>query len=166
MIRPIRENDAKSIADIYNYYIKNTVITFENDMVSEAEIKKRIKEITANLPWIVYESNNEVIGYAYASNWKSRCAYKNSVEATIYLKYNKKEKGVGTLLYNELLKRIKAKKFHTVIGGIALPNEASIALHEKLGFKKVAHFKEVGYKFDKWIDVAYWQLILNNKSRS
>lgn len=160
MIRDIRINDAKQIAEIYNYYIKNTVITFEENAVTENEMVERIKTNTSNLPWIIYEENDEILGYAYTSEWKSRCAYKHSVESTVYLRKDQFGKGLGTKLYQELLDRIGKNNVHAVIGGIALPNNASIALHEKLGFEKVAHFKEVGYKFEKWVDVGYWELVL------
>lgn len=160
MIRDVKITDARSIAAIYNYYVENTVITFEEDVVSEEEMIDRIKNTTLKLPWIVYEEKGEVLGYAYASEWKSRCAYKHSVESTVYLNNKVKGKGIGTKLYQELLTRIGKGDVHAVIGGIALPNDASIALHEKLGFEKVAQFKEVGYKFNKWIDVGYWELIL------
>lgn len=161
MIRNININDAKEISEIYNYYIKNTIITFEENPVSETEMAERIKSQKPNLPWIVFEENNEIIGYAYASEWKSRCAYKFSIESTVYLKTNKTRKGIGSILYKELINQIKQSDIHAIFAGIALPNEASIALHEKLGFNKVAHFKEVGYKFNKWIDVGYWELVLD-----
>jgi len=104
------------------------------------------------------------MGYAYANKWKSRRAYKHSVESTIYIQSGELYKGIGTILYGELINRLKNLGFHSIIGGIAMPNEASINLHEKLGFEKVAHFKEVGFKFEKWIDVGYWELLLyNNK---
>lgn len=160
MIREVRVSDAKSIAAIYNYYVVNTVITFEEDIVSTGEMKDRIKNITSKLPWIVFEEDGEIFGYAYASEWKSRCAYRYSVESTVYVDNKKKREGVGTQLYRELLAKITAMDIHAVIGGIALPNEGSIALHEKLGFEKVAQFKEVGYKFNSWIDVGYWELVL------
>ncbi len=161
MIRNIHMDDAKAVADIYNYYIKNTVITFEENPVTEDEMKDRIKLYNLNLPWIVYEENNEVLGYAYASEWKSRCAYKFSVESTVYLKHQEKGKGLGTKLYQELINLIKESPVHAIIGGIALPNNPSVALHEKLGFEKVAEFKEVGFKFETWVNVGYWELILN-----
>ncbi len=161
MIRDVTKFDTSQIADIYNYYILNTVITFETEPLSENEIQKRINNITTNYPWIVYEDKNEILGYAYASQWNSRCAYKSTIETTIYLKNNLKGKGIGTTLYQELINRVKKMKIHAIIGGVALPNKASIALHEKLGYTKVAQFKEVGYKFNKWIDVGYWELINN-----
>ncbi|WP_372935399.1 arsinothricin resistance N-acetyltransferase ArsN1 family B [Mariniphaga sediminis] len=162
MIRDIHINDSKALAAIYNYYISHTCITFEETPVTENDIKERIQSHNLNLPWIVYEENGEIMGYAYATEWKSRSAYKFSVESTVYLKQGSQGKGIGTILYRELLNRIAQSNIHAVIGGIALPNKPSVALHEKLGFEKVAQFKEVGFKFGKWIDVGYWELLLTN----
>ena len=160
MIRNISQDDARVICDIYNYYILNSISTFELEPVSPEEIRNRIYRITQKYPWLVYEEDSEVIGYAYADEWKTRKDYKYSVESTIYLKDGYSGKGIGSTLYKFLLNEIKKTGIHAVIGGISLPNEASIALHEKLGFKEIACFKEVGYKFDKWIDVGYWELII------
>lgn len=160
MIRNVSTDDADQICDIYNYYVLNTIITFEETPVSNEEMKSRIEKTTGKLPWIVYEENKQVIGYAYASEWKSRCAYKHSLETTVYLKQGQGGNGIGSLLYKELISSLKAKNYHAAIGGISLPNEASIALHEKFGFEKIGQFREVGFKFDRWIDVGYWELIL------
>lgn len=159
MIRNVRLKDAKEIAGIYNYYILNSVVTFEETPVRSEEIEARIDSITTMFPWIVYEIDGRIIGYAYASEWKSRCAYKHSVESTIYLKQGEGNKGIGSVLYQELVKQLREMDLHAIISGIALPNDASVYLHEKFGFEKVAHFKEVGFKFGKWIDVGYWELI-------
>ncbi|RIJ50369.1 N-acetyltransferase family protein [Maribellus luteus] len=161
MIRDIHINDSKALAAIYNYYISHTCITFEEIPVTENDIKDRIQSHNLNLPWIVYEENGEIVGYAYATEWKSRSAYKFSVESTVYLKQGSQGKGIGTILYRELLNRIAKSNIHAVIGGIALPNDPSVALHEKLGFEKVAQFKEVGFKFGRWIDVGCWELVLS-----
>ena len=161
MIRIVKPEDAGDIAEIYNHYILNSTITFEEIPVTVEEMGERIKSINSGFPWIVYENDRQILGYAYACKWKPRSAYKHSVESTVYLRHDKFKKGLGFLLYSELIRRLVMLDFHTVIGGIALPNEASIALHEKLGFKKVAHFKEVGFKFDQWIDVGYWELIID-----
>lgn len=160
MIRAIRPEDASRICTIYNYYIENTIVTFEETPVSEIDMKSRIAQTTQKHPWIVYEQHNEIVGYAYASEWKSRCAYKFSVETTVYLKNDATGRGVGSILYGELIRLLRYKNLHAAIGGIALPNEASVALHEKFGFEKVGQFKQVGYKFDTWIDVGYWELML------
>lgn len=160
MVRKAQLKDAGEISEIYNYYITDTVITFEEDELSSIDIQERIQTITEKLPWLVFEDEGKVVGYAYASEWKSRCAYRNSVESTVYLQKGFEGRGIGSQLYRNLLEELKGMGYHTVIGGIALPNEASVWLHEKFKFEKVAHFREVGYKFDQWIDVGYWQLLL------
>ncbi len=158
MIRQVQLKDASAICAIYNYYIANTIVTFEEEALKDSEMAKRIKTVSAKFPWIVFEDNGEVIGYAYASSWKDRSAYRYSVESTIYLKNGCEGKGIGTALYETLLADIRKQCIHAVIGGISLPNASSIALHEKLGFKKIGQFNEVGMKFGKWVDVGYWQL--------
>lgn len=158
MIREVRNNDAKAIIDIYNYYIKHTVITFEEEMITSDEILKRMLLIQKNYPWYVYIEDGKVIGYAYANKWKERSAYRFAVEISIYLEPGHTGKGIGSKLMKHLLENLKLRDIHCVIGGITIPNAGSIAIHEKFGFKKVAHFEKVGYKFDKWLDVGYWQL--------
>lgn len=160
MIRTVRKEDATQIRDIYNYYILNSVITFEEVPVTTAEMEQRITNIASGFPWVVYEENKEILGYAYGTKWKIRSAYKHATEVTVYLKQGAFKKGLGTRLYTELIDRLKKKEFHALIGGIALPNDASIALHKKLGFQKIGHFKEVGFKFNRWVDVTYWELLL------
>lgn len=160
-IRSARESDAAEIVGIYNPYVLGTCITFETDPVQSAEMARRITEtLDSSLPWLVAEVSGRVVGYAYASKWKGRCAYRYSVESTVYLDSMHIGKGLGFRLYAELVDAIRACSMHAVIGGIALPNAASVALHERLGFKKVAHFEQVGYKQDRWVDVGYWQLLL------
>lgn len=160
MIREVKQDDANSLCAVYNHYVNETIITFEEQSVSIMEMQNRIVDVAASLPWLVFETDNQIIGYAYASKWKSRCAYRYSVESTIYLSPEAIGRGVGFQLYQKLIDTLKMKDIHSVIGGIALPNPVSIALHEKLGFKKVAHFIEVGWKFNQWIDVGYWELII------
>ena len=161
MIRPATTADAATIAAIYNHYVLTTCVTFEEEAVPTAEMAQRIADTrAATLPWLVWEEAGKILGYAYASKWKSRCAYRYSVESTVYLDQAATGRGLGTQLYTALIAELRAQKFHGVIGGVALPNAASTALHEKFGFEKVAQFKEVGWKFEHWIDVGYWELIL------
>ncbi len=160
MIRDANPKDALQIAEIYKYYVLNTTVTFEEEPVTTETMMQRIYQIIAKYPWLVYEQDEKISAYAFASEWKSRCAYKYSVETTIYLQQGLSGKGMGSELYNELLERLKKLNLHGVIGGVALPNERCIALHEKFKFEKVAHFKEVSFKFNKWIDVTYWEKIL------
>jgi phosphinothricin acetyltransferase len=146
------------MARIYNHYIRETVVTFEEQEISAEEIGARLADVTgASLPWLVVEGAADITGYAYATRWNRRSAYRHSTESTIYLDPAHTGTGIGTHLYGELLRVLRARSIHAVLGGIALPNPASIALHERLGFEKVAHLKEVGFKFDRWIDVGYWQ---------
>jgi len=162
MIRNATPNDANIIASIYNHYVRETAITFEEDEVSAGEIKQRILAIKEDkLPWLVAEESDQLVGYAYASKWKDRCAYRYSVEVTVYLSPSVKKKGWGTKLYQRLFEQLQQLGIHVALGGITLPNPASVALHEKFGMKQVAHFKEVGFKFGQWQDTGYWQLILN-----
>ena len=161
MIRKVKIEDAASITSIYNYYIKNSIVTFEEVEIEVVEMENRIMAISDKFPWIVFEENGQILGYAYASVWRTRIAYKNTVESTVYLHPELFNKGIGSMLYTELLNQLIDLNFHAIIGVISFPNDASIALHEKFGFEKVAHFKEVGYKFNKWIDVGFWELLID-----
>jgi L-amino acid N-acyltransferase YncA len=161
MIRPATAADAGAMARIYNHYITNTIVTFEEDPIGPVDMAARLGDVTAaTLPWIVLEQAGEVVGYAYASRWKDRLGYRFAVESTVYLAPSATGKGLGKQLYERLVAILREGPAHVVIGGIALPNAASVALHERIGFAKVAHFKEVGFKFDRWIDVGYWQRTL------
>lgn len=160
MIRPANLSDANAIADIYNHFIANTCITFEEELITPDIISGRIDEVKANqLPWIVAEFEGAIVGYAYANTFHKRSAFRHTVETTIYLKEGLEGRGFGKLLYEVLLLSLKEKGCHAAIGSIALPNANSIALHEKLGFVQVGHFTEVGFKFNRWLDVGYWQKI-------
>jgi len=131
MIRGPRAGDAEAICRIYNHYVENTIVTFATDPVPEAEMAVAIVSATARFPWLVWEEEGELRGYATASEWKSRCAYRYSVETTIYLDPEAGGRGIGTRLYGELLAHVR----------------------------KAGHLKEVGRKFGQWIDVGYWQKI-------
>ena len=160
-IRPATAGDADAVAAIYNPYVADSTITFETESVTPSEMATRIAEAqAANLPWLVAIEGEEIVGYAYASKWKGRCAYRYAVESTVYLDAARHGRGIGRALYVALIDALRTRSMHTVIGGIALPNPASVALHERLGFEPVALFKQVGYKHDRWIDVGYWQMLL------
>lgn len=159
-IRPAVPTDAAAICAIYNHFVLTTTVSFEVQAVSTDEMAQRIVEVTRIFPWLVCEEAGSVKGYAYAVKWRTREAYRHAVESSVYVDQNCQGRGIGAQLYRILLSDLRARAVHTVIGGIAQPNPGSVALHEKMGFSKVAHFAEVGKKFDRWIDVAYWQLIL------
>jgi phosphinothricin acetyltransferase len=159
-IRAATAADAAEIAEIYNHYVRETVITFEETPVAEGEIARRIADVVARYPWLVAEQGGAVVGWACATEWKTRSAYRFSVETAVYVAPTHHRRDIGTALYAPLIVELKARRLHCAVGGIALPNPASVALHEKLGFEKIGHFVEVGRKFDRWVDVGYWQLIL------
>jgi len=159
-IRSARLEDAARICKIYNYYVQNTSISFEEEPVGDDEMARRIEAITLHYPWIVYESEGSILGYAYANRWKDRSAYRFVAETTIYVSADHLGQGIGTALLGELLRRLGELKLHALMAVIALPNEKSVAIHEKFGFKKAAHFSEVGYKHGRWIDVGYWEKML------
>ena len=162
MIRSAQPSDSQAIAEIYNYYVMNSHATFETEPIDGEEMKTRVKRVLEELklPWNVLEEDNEVVGYAYATQWKARAAYARTTETSVYLHKDHFGKGYGSRLYIALLNQLKKEGYHAIIGGISLPNEGSIKLHEKLGFEKVGVLKQVGYKFDRWIDVGYWELIV------
>ncbi|MDR2049475.1 MAG: GNAT family N-acetyltransferase [Treponema sp.] len=159
MIRPVKIDDAKNIAGIYNHYVRETVITFEERPVSIGEMSARIKAISAKYPWLVMEEDGDVSGYAYANTWKERYAYRYAAELSLYLKTGLEGKGRGTRLMKALLDAVRKTELHALVSGITLPNERSVALHEKFGFVKIAQFNEIGFKLGRRLDVGYWELI-------
>lgn len=160
MIRPVKISDSESICHIYNHFVSHSIVTFEEEPISIEEMKRRIRESSFRFPYVVLEIEGVVKGYAYATSWKPRAAYRHSVESTVYLAPGTEGKGYGFTLYTQLIEVLKQQNIHCDIGGISLPNEASIKLHEKCGFKYLGKFSEVGFKFNRWIDVGYWELIL------
>lgn len=160
-IRACRDEDIADICAIYNHYIEHTSITFEEALLTPADMAARVSASQSHYPWLVCVDYGQVVGYAYASRWRERAAYRHTAEATVYLRHGMGGQGYGTSLYKALLAALKAnaeRPCHVVLGCIAIPNEASVALHESLGFQKVAHFPQVGRKFGQWLDVGYWQL--------
>lgn len=162
-IRDATADDAAAIAAIYNHFILHSSISFEEEPVPHAVMAQRIADVHAlGLPWLAVDDHaGTLLGYAYATRWRVRRAYRHSVETSVYLHRDAAGRGLGAALYGALLQRLRACGCHLAIGGIAQPNPASVALHEKMGFEQVAMFREVGFKFGRWIDVGYWQLTLD-----
>lgn len=160
MIRPVTAADTQQILDIYNFYVKTSTVTFEEELVSLKDFQKRIDEITAKYPYLVYQEDGQILGYAYAGVFRTRIAYRFSAESSVYVHKDHFKKGIGSQLYAELLPLMKQQGIKSAIGGVTLPNDGSVKLHEQFGFEKVAHFKAVGFKFDRWLDVGFWQLML------
>ncbi len=156
-IRACAPQDISAICDIYNHYVQNTPVTFEETPLSDTDMATRVERYTKLYPWLVCEIDEAITGYAYASKWKERSAYKTTAEITVYLQHDMTAKGLGSALYSALIAELEKSDCHVALGCIALPNQASVSLHEYFGFEKVAHFPQVGRKFGKWIDVGYWQ---------
>lgn len=159
-IRAARPDDAAAISEIYAPYVRDTVISFETAPPDVNEMRARIAKITPALPWLVHEEAGRVTGYAYAGPHRERAAYKWSVDAGIYIAGDGHRKGVGRALYAVLFAALKLQGYHRCYGGITLPNEASVGLHETMGFRPVGVYPEVGFKFGQWRDVGWWGLDL------
>lgn len=161
-IRYANKNDVASILKIYAYYVENTAITFECKIPEKEEFEKRMEKILSKYPYIVIEDNNKILGYAYANFFKDREAYDLTVESSIYVDKNYLSKGIGKLLYSELEKELVKMGIVTIEACITYPNEKSEQFHLKNGYKKVAHFNKVGYKFNNWYDVVFYEKKINN----
>lgn len=159
-LRPAIASDAPALCAIYNPYVLDTVITFEQTPVTASQMAERICDTTALYPWLVAEVDAKVVAYAYATRWRTRTAYDHTLESTIYVDKAYAGRGIAQPLYLELLRELRARNVHVVVGCIALPNDASVAIHEKCGFVKVAHFPQAGRKFERWVDVGFWQVML------
>ena len=157
LIRRAEPCDAQGISEIYNWYILNTVVTFETEAIDQREMQRRILEKLATHDWLVAEVSGRVVGYAYYGVFRPRPAYAHTVESTIYLSEGSVGKALGTLLYSALIHSAAEKGFRELIGVIALPNAASVRLHAKLGFREVGRLEAIGQKFGRYIDVALWQ---------
>ena len=161
MIRDANLSDASQIADIYNYYVEHSYATMEYNAVEPDLFAGKIQEITkSGHSWLVAEIDGAVAGYAYSRRWNTRHGYEFTCEVSVYISHERASGGWGTKLYTELFSRLRKAGMHSVVAVIGLPNEASVALHEKFGMKKAAHFPKLGIKFGNWQDVGYWYMNL------
>ena len=161
IIRPVELSDSNAITEIYNHYILNSVASFETEALSIEMMRNRISEISVNFPYFVCEIDGDIAGYCYAHPWKERAAYRFTLETTVYISPQHLHEGIGRILMEELINSCTERGFHALIACITGNNEASIALHERLGFKKVSYFEKVGYKHNQILDVVDYQLLLN-----
>ena len=155
------ENDAEKILEIYKPYVENTTITFEYNVPTIEEFRERIREILKDYPYIVCEYGNEIVGYAYAHRIWSRAAYQWDAELSIYTNEKYAGNGIGKKLYGILLEILKLQNVVNVYGLVTYPNKSSEKLHKYFGFKKVAFFENVGFKFGKWIAVTWFEKTIN-----
>ena len=159
-IRLVTAGDFAALAAITNHYIRHTAIHFGYEEVHADELQRLWREHEDLYPWLVATMDDAVIGYAKAGVFRARDAYRGITETGIYLAAEACGRGHGRPLYERLLATLRAQGFHTAIGGIALPNDVSVALHERLGFTAVGTVRQAGRKFDRWHDVGFWQLML------
>ena len=160
IIRPARVEDTEAIREIYAPIVETTTISFEETPPSVEEMARRIEILSSEYPFLVAERDGKLVGYAYASQHRTRAAYRTSVDVAVYAHADARGTGVGRTLYGELLPRAASRGYHAAFAGIALPNPASVALHEKVGFTPIGVYREVGQKFGHWLDVGWWQKVL------
>lgn len=163
-IRVASQQDADAIAAIYGPIVRGTAISFEIEPPTPREMAKRIAKTLEAYPWLVAEREGNVAGYAYASKHREPGAYRWSVTASVYVAEAARHQGVGRALYERLFEILTAQGFHSAFAGIALPNQASVALHEAVGFKPIGIYKEVGFKHGQWRDTGWWRLELSHDS--
>ena len=158
--RSARPGDAQGVLEIYGPIVRDTAISFEFAVPTVEEIARRIDSTLPRFPWIVCEDASGLIGYASASTFRTRAAYDWSVESSVYVAPRAHRHGVARALYERLVAILAHQGFRIVIGGIALPNEASVALHESMGFVLNGVLPKIGRKFDRWWDLGLWRLDL------
>lgn len=161
MIRRVEPADIGAITAIYNEYVLKSVATFETEPVSESEMESRMRDIATHFPYLVYEEKGQIAGYCYAHLWKERAAYRHTLETSIYLSPAYQGRGIGQQLMEALIEACRREGYHALIACITEGNEKSCRLHAKLGFKQVSHFRSVGMKFGRKLDVVDYELLLD-----
>ena len=163
MIRLATAADAEAMAEIYRPNVAETAISFEFEPPGAAEIERRRAAALAFAPWLVFEDGG-VLGYAYASRHRERAAYQWCVDVSVYVGERHRRRGIGRALYQSLFALLQLQGFYAAHAGVTLPNEASVRLHESLGFRRIGVYPAVGYKRGAWWDVGWWQLELRERA--
>ena len=161
-IRDAVPADAEAVLAVYAPYVEETAISFERTPPDAGTMRERIERHAASHAWLVAERDGRVVGYAYAGPFAVRAAYRLSAEVSVYVAREATGGGVGSALYASLIGRLRERGMHSAVAILALPNAASVALHERHGFRHVGTFREIGAKFGRWHDVGWWQLILDD----
>jgi phosphinothricin acetyltransferase len=162
-VRSATEEDLVRVGEVVNHYIEHSVFNFRTEPQSIGELRTVWAQRHQRFPWLVAVLDDRVVGVAYAGPWNERAAYRWTVETTVYVDESAHRRGVGDALYTELLDRLRRRGFHSAVAVIALPNEASVRLHERHGFDRVGHLREAGFKHDAWHDVGFWQCLLASR---
>lgn len=162
MIRLACEDDGASLAAIYGPIVRDTQISFEMEPPDAAGMAGRVRETLVQYPWIVYERDDGVVGYAYGSQHHVRAAYQWAVNVTVYVDERSRRGGVGRALYTSLFRILVAQGYYRAYAGITLPNPGSVGLHEAMGFVPVGVYRDVGFKLGRWHDVGWWQRSLQD----
>ena len=163
MIRTIEEKDIPVILDWYNWYISNSIATFETEEISLEGFKQRVAFITEKYPWVILEENDKPVGYAYYSDFNSRQAYACTVDLAIYLDPNACHLGYGKILLQEMIAIARKSSYKNIVSLVTAGNIASEKLHERYGFVKKATFDDIGYKHNQWLAVSYYYLQLESE---
>ncbi|WP_343209858.1 N-acetyltransferase family protein [Anaerolentibacter hominis] len=159
-IRLAKPSDAEELINIYRPYVEQSAITFEYEVPAEREFRERIRRVGEKYPYLICENEGEILGYCYAHEMHERAAYQWDAELSVYVKQNKRGRGIGTLLYQMLLELLKLQRIQTVTACITLPNEESRAFHESFGFRQTGYSAKAGYKLGEWHDVGWFELAL------
>ena len=154
--------DAAACAAIYEPYVRETAISFEDRPPDARELAERIERFQSSYQWLVAEEEGEVVGYAYGCPHRERAAYRWAVDVSVYVNPRRQRRGFGRALYAELLTLLRGQGFFVACAGITLPNDGSVALHESLGFTPVGVYRRIGFKLGSWWDVGWWQLALRD----
>lgn len=162
VIRNAAPADAAQILEIYAPSVTDSHVSFEEIVPTEEQMRERVEQCARNHAWLVAEEDGRLAGYAFGCPHRTRAAYRWSAEVGVYVRENVRGRGVGLELYRALFARLRARGYHSLFAGIALPNDASVALHQKAGFTPVGVFRRVGYKNGAWRDTSWWQLQLTS----
>lgn len=165
-IRTAVEADCEAMLEIYRPYVLRTSISFEWEAPSPEEFRTRVRETLKTHPWLVAESQGEILGYAYATPHRYRKAYQWACECSVYMKASSHRRGIASALYRKLLAILKEQGFVNAYGGISLPNSPSVHFHEAMGFKPLCVFPNAGFKLNAWHDVGWWICALNEPAEN
>ncbi len=156
----IPDRDAAACLGIYAPFVRDTFVSFEEQVPTLEQFRERIRSTTTTHPWLVLQDRGEVVGYAYASPHRARAACRWATDVSVYVAASHRGAGAGRRLYAELLDRLRRQGFRVACAGATLPNDASVRLHEAMGFKPVGVYERIGWKAGAWRDVIWWQLEL------